>query len=112
MEMKDSETNLMGSFPGPESCSTMSYHDINNHSIDQHIPTNHSSHHLHQQQQQQQQQQQSSTSQTQTTTATPVISLFKLKNFLYQPKFKNLLHSPEGKCKSLLIFQCFNIKMF
>lgn len=26
------------------------------------------------------------------STATPVISLFKLKNFLYQPKFKNLLH--------------------
>lgn len=27
--------------------------------------------------------------------ATPVISLFKLKNFLYQPKFKNLIHT-EG----------------
>jgi hypothetical protein len=30
------------------------------------------------------------------STATPVISLFKLKNFLYQPKFKSLL-STDGK---------------
>ena len=47
------------------------------------------------------QQQQSPLGQTSATantnaTATPVISLFKLKNFLYQPKFKNLLHGGGG----------------
>jgi hypothetical protein len=38
----------------------------------------------------------SSAAQLNTATATPVISLFKLKNFLYQPKFKSLL-STDGK---------------
>ncbi|RWS17963.1 zinc finger protein rotund-like protein [Dinothrombium tinctorium] len=35
-------------------------------------------------------------SSTSSTTATPVISLLKLKNFLYQPKFKSLMSS-DGK---------------
>ena len=35
-------------------------------------------------------------SQANQSTATPVISLFKLKNFLYQPKFKSLL-ATDGK---------------
>ncbi|CAG2101148.1 unnamed protein product [Medioppia subpectinata] len=35
----------------------------------------------------------SSATQANTSTATPVISLFKLKNFLYQPKFKTLMTS-------------------
>ena len=38
----------------------------------------------------------SSATQLNTSTATPVISLFKLKNFLYQPKFKTLMTS-DGK---------------
>ena len=38
----------------------------------------------------------SNANQLNTSTATPVISLFKLKNFLYQPKFKSLMTS-DGK---------------
>ena len=41
----------------------------------------------------------SNANQLNTSTATPVISLFKLKNFFYQPKFKSLM-TPDGKASS------------
>src|SRR5699024_9930985 len=101
MDLKD-DSLMMGAFSGPGECVLpMSYHDVSlPHSLDpqqQHSPgqsmpgpagasvsltTGLMSQPQQPQQQQQSQQSQSAQSSSQTqTTATPVISLFKLKNF-------------------------------
>ena len=101
MDLKD-DSIMMGTFsePGGECSLSMvnAYHDINlSHSLEQqptHVSLPVSSTAASLPPSGIITPQQSNHSQT---TATPVISLFKLKNFLYQPKFKNLLHSSEGE---------------
>ena len=102
MDLKD-DPLMMGAFAGSATDCNLpivsAYHEINlQQSLESQPPmsvssaiTSMSTSHLSQSQ---------PSSQSQTT-ATPVLSLFKLKNFLYQPKFKNLLHS-EGEQSSSL----------
>lgn len=113
MDLKDDDPLMIGSFSDPSECNMPMVDSYHHHHLNQELTSGQS---LDQCQlsiaipscHQQQHALSHSVQSPHQTTATPVISLFKLKNFLYQPKFKNKPQSSiEGEMSLCwMIYSC------